>query len=98
MKPLDPVNSLDRALLHITQEEAIPIIEDFCDEYSPGQVRDYLEQAFNTALIHDDRNNLAGRREDFLIWYQRTKRLLEAVFAIRQFLEQHPELGPRLRA
>jgi hypothetical protein len=99
MHPLIIASDLDRTLLHITQaeaEEPFQIIEDYCNEYTPGQVRDYFSELVRTALMNDDHFNLMGARTDLMIWAEHTEKLLETSYAIQALLEKNPTLTKQL--
>ena len=95
MKPLLINIDTDSALLHLTRAEAEApnqIRQDYCDDYTPGACRAYLDGLVKTALIYDETNNNPARREALLCWRDRTVRLMEAEYAQQRLTQLHPDL------
>lgn len=98
MKPLLINIDTDSALLHLTQAEAEApnqIREDYCDDFTPGACRAFLDGLVKTALIYDETYNNAARRESLLTWKDRTARFLEAGYAQQRLQQDHPVIGSR---
>lgn len=99
MLPLVLAPDLDRSLIRLTEaeiEEPFSLVGDYCDEYTPGQVRNNFSELVRTALMSDDHFNLMGARSDLMIWAEHTEKLLETAYAIQALLEKNPVLKKQL--
>jgi len=95
MAPLIECPDLDRMLVRLTKEEIkapITIVEDYCDEYKVGQVRDSFSQVVKIALMKDDRYNIIDIRAALIEWAEQTDKVLESLYAVMTILKNKPHL------
>lgn len=84
MRTILPSTNLDRMLINLNAEEqADPtaILEEFCDEYTPGELRERFSQLQETALV-DDAFNDPSQRDHLIVFCKMAVRALEAAYLI----------------
>lgn len=99
MLPLLIAPDLERCLILLTQDEIespFAIVDDYCNEFKPGETRDMLNGLIRTALLSDDQFNLMGTRSDLILWGEQTARALESFYAIAELLNKNPSLKKQL--
>ncbi len=85
MLTLLPTQCISHMLLHLSPEEQAdpyPILADFCEEYTPGEMRDQLTLIYELALLNDGEFNDPRRRDQLLVFYKFVLRALEASYLI----------------
>ncbi len=85
MLTLLPTQGIEHMLLHLSPEEQAdpyPILADFCEEYTPGEMRDRLTLIYELALLNDGEFNDPRLRDHLLVFYKFVLRTLEASYQI----------------
>ncbi len=84
MKPILPTQGINQMLLSLTKEETtdpIAILEEVCDEYLPGEIREYFTHN-QEYLLTSDNYNSHTEREKLVLATKRLLRLVEACYLI----------------
>lgn len=71
----------DRTLIRLTPDEIsdpYPVIADFCNEYTPGQIREKLEELKDIAFCDDGIYNSQRKRADLIAFIKMLERTIEA--------------------
>ena len=95
MKQLLTNIDTDLTLFHLTADEAaapIQVLQDYCDDFTPGKCRTFLQDLVKTALIYDETYNNTASRERLLLWEERTLKFLEAGYAQQQLMQDLAEV------
>jgi hypothetical protein len=75
----------DESILRLSYkqvQEPFTVLEDFCTDFSLGQVRDSLSEAREICLMEDDIFRDADKRAQLICAYKSMESLVEAVFII----------------
>ena len=75
----------DRTLIRLTRDEIAdpyPVIANFCNEYTTGQVRQKLEELKDIAFCDDGIYNSQRKRADLIAFIKMLERTIEASYLI----------------
>jgi len=75
----------DRSIIRLTRDEIAdpyPVIADFCQEYTIGQIREKLEELKDIAFCDDGIYNSQRKRADLICFIKMLERTIEANYLI----------------